>query len=547
MATWLRTLLILCLLSLPACSHKGEDKPARAVPTVEYVLTPAILYPSPEPTPENRTFLVAVPQSLPTPEALEYVFDEVKGTVLVMSGSSQPVTAEEDLVVGQDDRITTGPGSEATLTLNDDTMFHLSENSEVQIARLEKQKTGGFFSRLSLIKGKVLSEVEKLTQSHSNFEVESGGVICGVRGTGFEVQKDGEEIHTRTFHGLVEMQRQGQAQKIAAGSHGIFSGKSRKFLAMRSLGSAEKGRYQNWLGMKTAVQHRRVERGQALARFRGLAPEERRKVIEGWKGTDRHERFKYLRGAMGNPGGWSPRPGGPGPNPRNRGNSRPEHRGSQDPGAGHRKMPGQGAHSRQSPNSNATQGRPDPAHRMKQDHRNGPSGRGERGRSGPGQVPAPAGVATEKKENTAPAHSQGRQERRHGLFGHRENGSNAAPTPAPAPTVGTGEAEKKEPSAQKSDGLEGLRKLFEPKKGGSGATQRPWQKREKKEESKADSDKKDGESPKVEATPSEEKGRGPGNWRKKRGDKTGDESGGDSSQDNGDDPAGGRHHGPRGR
>ncbi|HVZ79782.1 MAG TPA: FecR family protein, partial [bacterium] len=361
---------------------------------------PAILHPTPVPTLVPQLVQAATPEALPG-DSLEYVFDEVKGSVLVRNGSSAPVTAEEDLVLDPGDVIVTGPGSEATLTLNENTLFHVDENSEVTVAQLEKQGDNGFLSRLKLLKGKVLSEVEKLGQSHSTFEVDAGGVVCGVRGTGFEVLLQGDEVHENTFHGLVEMRDQDKVEKVAEGHHGAFSWKARKFLASRSLGVAEKGRYQHWLGMKGQFQKRREERMAALARFRGMAPEERHKVLERWKGTDRRERLKFLRGAIGRPGGWAPRPGKPGRGPQGRGIA-PEKRG------------------------------PGPLQRRFQDHRPG---------NGPGEV----------------------KDRRPGPLGRRKDGSRKPLFQRQPPDQGKEAGEKKEEGVQGPGRREGLRKLFAPK------------------------------------------------------------------------------------
>lgn len=539
MGTCLRTILVLSLALFAACGRKEKEKeenPFRGVPTE--VLTPALFHPSPEATPPTELILAE--------NKLEYVVDEVKGSVLVQSGSDEPVTAEEDLVVDPGDRIVTGPGSEATLTLNQDTLFHVYENSDVQVAQLDKQGSEGFLSRLKLVKGRVLSEVEKLAMTHSSFEVESGGVVCGVRGTGFEVQKEGDEVHESTFHGLVEMRDQGKVEKVAEGKHGIFSGRTRKFMALRSLGAAEKGRYQKWLGMKRTVQQRQGERAKALAQFRGMAPAERRKVLEGWKGNDRRQRLRFLRGAVGGQGGWVPRHSGPGQGPRDHrgpekggpGND-PRHRDDQGP---HRDSLGRPDHSQLSPRKGPDRAGHEPRIRQgreeRQGHQAGPFGRRERDRQAPGERTTPGATSSDPG-----------QERRHGPFDRRERGLKAPGDPGQAPASGGAQTEKKEQAAPRPDGRDALRKLFAPRhdgqKGPGERRQAPGGARPQ-ERKAAGEDRKQGEAkpegkegPKAERPEPQRKG--PGHGRKQNGDEKTDE---DNSQD---DPGGRpqRHHGPR--
>lgn len=585
MGTCLRTFLVLCLALFAACGRKGkeEENSVRGVPTE--ILTPALFHPSPEATPQAQLVLAAAPESL-ADEKLEYVVDEVKGKVLVQSGSDDPVTAEEDLVVDPGDHIVTGPGSEATLTLNQDTLFHVYENSDVEVAQLGKQGSAGFLSRLNLMKGKVLSEVEKLAVTHSTFEVESGGVVCGVRGTGFEVQKEGDEVHTRTFHGLVEMQGHGTIQRIGEGSHGIFSGKVGRFLTQRRLETVEKGRYQKWLGMKRTVQERQGERAKALAQFRGLPPAERRKALEGWKGNDRHQRLRFLRGAVGGQGGWASRHGEPGQGPRDhrgpeRGGPRndPRHRDDQRP---HRDSLGRPDHSQRSPGKGPDRAGHGPRFQQqrqdRQDHQAGSSGRQERNRPAPGERTAPGpdrasgrqerrhgpfdrqdhgSKAPEEGAAQSPASSDPRQERRHGPFDRQERGSKAseapgqAQVPGQAPTPGGAQEEKKEQAAPRPDALQGLRKLFAPRNNGQkgpGERHQAPEGPKPHEEKAAGADKKEGETkpeakegPQAEEAPSGPQHKGPGHGHKNDGDEKTDE---DNSQD---DPGGRtqRHHGPR--
>ncbi len=249
-------ILITLLLVLAALTFKRSPKPVStemALPTP--VATPILAAASP------TTSLALV--FTPTPEStvLEYSIEDIKGTALIMPfDSTVPETAEEGESVEAGDSVITKDNSEMTLALNNNTLVHIGANSQVKVADLTPNTTHGFTSRLELLLGNVLSEVEKLNESKSSFEIDAGGVVCGVRGTGFEVQKQDDNVVTNTFHGIVEMKKNGQVQKVTANQHSTFSLKKSGFLPQRSLNLSEKKHYQTWSRIKTIVQQKRQNR-----------------------------------------------------------------------------------------------------------------------------------------------------------------------------------------------------------------------------------------------------------------------------------------------
>src|SRR5579859_169427 len=201
------SLLLSFGLLLPACSHKAAPPPPpqAAISTP----TPATQAPAPQ--------VQAPPAAAP---AVEYEMEDLKGKVSVIpAGSTQAEPAEEEETIEEGDEVVTGNASQASLALNELTMVHLSENSHLKVSGLSANDSNGFVTRLKLLTGRVLAEVQSLTESKSSFEVESGGVVCGVRGTAFEMQKQGEVVHTSTFHGAVEVQHHAQTQLVQAGEH----------------------------------------------------------------------------------------------------------------------------------------------------------------------------------------------------------------------------------------------------------------------------------------------------------------------------------------
>jgi hypothetical protein len=256
-----------------------------------------------------------------TPEPLEYVLEDLKGTVLIReSGETATRPADEEEMVGEGDEIITKAGSEASLTLDENTMFHLSENSDVKVDELKPNTSNGFISRLLLAGGRLLSEVEKLGDGHSTFEVESGGVVCGVRGTAFEVFNQGGAVHTLTYHGTVEMRKGDLVQSVVAGHHSAFLVRKGVFQRPRPLKANEQQHYQNWLRKKAVVRQKQAQRLEAVRSLSNLPPEQRNRVMESLKGAKPRDRMRLMHqmlkpgarppaGAGAKPAPERPRPG----------------------------------------------------------------------------------------------------------------------------------------------------------------------------------------------------------------------------------------------
>ncbi len=248
-----KTLLALTLL-LPiaiACSKSNPTETEMKLPT------PVV---SPTPIVAASASLIAIPTPTDTP-ALDYTIEDIKGTGLILTGDD---TIPESVVEGESvepgDELFTKDNSEMTLALNDNTLIHLSANSQVKVTDLTPNTTQGFSSRIQLLLGTILSEVEKLNESQSSFEIEAGGVVCGVRGTGFEVKKQGDFIGTKTYHGAVEMKKNGITQLVKENEHSTFNLKNSNFLPKRHLSQTEKKHYQNWVKTKKMVQKKRAAR-----------------------------------------------------------------------------------------------------------------------------------------------------------------------------------------------------------------------------------------------------------------------------------------------
>ncbi|SRR5579871_2076864 len=225
-----------------------------------------------------------------------YVVDEIKGQVFILpKGASKPVTAEPDQTVQTGDEVTVPEGSQASLAFNNAAVIQLSGGSHLKVGDLAKPGPKGFLSRLKLLAGRVLAQVQKMGSSHSSFEIESGGVVCGVRGTAFEVQKEGSSISTNTYEGLVEMDKADQSQKVPAGRHSEFAGDEGLFHLQRLLNDRERERYQNWQKYRDLIAQRQKEREGALKSFDALPKDDKTQLWEKLQKAGDRDRFKVLR------------------------------------------------------------------------------------------------------------------------------------------------------------------------------------------------------------------------------------------------------------
>ncbi len=188
-----------------------------------------------------------------------YSIEDIEGAGQVWiqkSGDSQWNSAKEGQNLEEGDSLKVGLATEVVLSLKKDTFVHVGEKSILSVQQLEEQGEDGFLTRLSLQAGVILSDVrKKLDLSGSAYEVEAGGVVCGVRGTVFEVLKEGDEVEATTHEGTVQVRNASGTQMVQAGEtehchHGLHHSKGP--CAKRAL-----ARYKAWKALKTRCLARR--------------------------------------------------------------------------------------------------------------------------------------------------------------------------------------------------------------------------------------------------------------------------------------------------
>jgi hypothetical protein len=192
---------------------------------------------------------------------VEYVVEDIKGAnVQVLEDGSQTWdNAQEGQVLESGDEIRTGDNSEATLTMQSDTQVHLSADSDLKVGQIESNNSNGFLSHLVILAGTIFSDVKKnLLESHSSFEIEANGMVCGVRGTAFEVSNNNGDVVTATHEGKVETVSGGESHFVEAGNASTFH--QGRFQGLRALNSDEIGRFHRWRAMRAGILQKRFQR-----------------------------------------------------------------------------------------------------------------------------------------------------------------------------------------------------------------------------------------------------------------------------------------------
>ena len=207
------------------------------------------------------------------PPVLQYVLEDVTGNVQVLptgGGTAQPGTEGQALRIG--DSVATDPGASAVLALNEQTNVRVNPGTEVTLAKLEGDPDGKFASLLKLIKGDILSQVQDLKLTHSTYEVDSGGVVCGVRGTVFEVVARGGDVSTVTQQGTVAV-RTADAREELVGAGRVAQFRRGRFFLRRAINAQERQRFENW----------RARRGRVLQKRRSRIERRRQARQESWR------------------------------------------------------------------------------------------------------------------------------------------------------------------------------------------------------------------------------------------------------------------------
>jgi hypothetical protein len=152
------------------------------------------------------------------------VFTSVEGKVTVTDNKGMERIGQKDSEAYPGETVMVAGDSRAGLSFFDGSVVELRPNTRFRIVSLKHPNDRQKELRFSLMTGWVLAKVRKLTTTSSLFEVEAGGVICGVRGTQFSVgyEPDRELVELKVLEGAVYAKTDGMTHFLDAGDQMKF-------------------------------------------------------------------------------------------------------------------------------------------------------------------------------------------------------------------------------------------------------------------------------------------------------------------------------------
>jgi len=139
------------------------------------------------------------------PEPLAAEITQIEGAVLIQEeGEGVTSSAETGMTVETGDTILTEEDSQAELKFADDSVTRVAPNSRVVLEDIYQGGDGSNITILNIEIGRAWNFVEELTQRNCRFNVETPTSVAGVRGTGFSVEVEDEEIAShRVYDGEI--------------------------------------------------------------------------------------------------------------------------------------------------------------------------------------------------------------------------------------------------------------------------------------------------------------------------------------------------------
>ena len=159
------------------------------------------------------------------PPTNEGVFTSVTGKVQAKKSGNKTRVVKNGSIVKAGEKITTSKDGKAVLRFFDGSELKVSPKTQFTISKLEKQGLQDKAIKFKLAVGDLWASVKKLSSSKSSFEIESGGVVCGVRGTkySYSYNPDTKQVTVHVDEGTVYLNSDGHTFIFTAGQTGNFS------------------------------------------------------------------------------------------------------------------------------------------------------------------------------------------------------------------------------------------------------------------------------------------------------------------------------------
>lgn len=153
------------------------------------------------------------------------ILDSISGSVSLAGPGTQPTRlAQKGENVTEGERVHTGPGATATLLFFDGSRMDLRSNTSLSISQIKSLPNQDKILRFKLALGSLVAKVTKLVSSSSSFEIDAGGVVCGVRGTQYSMDYNpgSEKLNLKVSEGSVYANSHGTQMVLNAGEELLF-------------------------------------------------------------------------------------------------------------------------------------------------------------------------------------------------------------------------------------------------------------------------------------------------------------------------------------
>lgn len=211
----------------------------------------------------------------------------------------EAVEAEEDAPLEAGDRVQTGRGANAELSLDGDSVIELGANADFEVESLETSAPS-----FSLSLGSILAKIKSMAQTGGRLTVRTPTSVASVRGTEFGVDvEDGGDSHVGVFdEGQVAVNdRAGQGEELVmpnqetsvkVGGPPARPGALKRFKARRRRLAHLRKRIQllakRWQRLDRAA--RMTRRRLARARANGASPERRAQIRRRLENLRKHRK-----------------------------------------------------------------------------------------------------------------------------------------------------------------------------------------------------------------------------------------------------------------
>jgi hypothetical protein len=152
-------------------------------------------------------------------------FVTVTGTVKIENQKGHHSRlAQVGSVVVEGQRVVTDKDSSAVLQFFDGSQLTIKPSTDFWLSKLQKPSDTDKILQFKMFAGSLFAKVTKLASSNSSFEIEAGGVVCGVRGTEFSMSfnADTKTLTLTVLEGTVFSDIDGKITPYGVGSQVTF-------------------------------------------------------------------------------------------------------------------------------------------------------------------------------------------------------------------------------------------------------------------------------------------------------------------------------------